>query len=77
MFKLFWNSLDTLKDIVNLITGWDDEFILPTTVVNNKIKCLDYDMDSVVFQTSCVTKNYDLYEIHPHVNINFGMLENI
>ena len=40
MFKLFWNSLDTLKDIVNLITGWDDEFVLPTTVVNNKIKCV-------------------------------------
>jgi hypothetical protein len=77
MFKLFWNSLDTLKDIVNLITGWDDEFVLPTTVVNNKIKCLDYDMDSVVFQTSIVTRNYDLYEIHTHDNIHFGMLENI
>jgi hypothetical protein len=77
MFNLIWNSLETLKIIVILITGWDNEFILPITIVNDKIKCLDYDMDSVVFQTSNISRNYNLYDIHPHVDIEIQMLENI
>ena len=48
MFFLLWNTFNYLKQIV-----WNEvKDELPFTVNNNNIKCLDYDMDSVVFVTN-------------------------
>lgn len=78
MFTIFWNSLDTLKDIVISLTGWDiNNQLLPTTIVNNKIKCLDYDMDNVVFQHNNKYKKNILYEIHTQVKHDLEVLNNI
>jgi hypothetical protein len=44
---LAYNSIEKAK---NLIKNYkDDQKVLPTSISNN-IKCLDYDMDNVVFK---------------------------
>ena len=62
MFFLFWNSFNSLKQIFTNFETKKDE--LPFSVNQNNIKCLDYDMDSVVFDTNKCKNNYFESIIH-------------
>jgi hypothetical protein len=53
LFLLVWNSI---KNIV-LSLAVTKSYELPFTINKNNIKCLDYDMDNVVFQTINYKKN--------------------
>ncbi len=60
---MFTNSLKNIKGAVRNLK--DEQTILPISTVKDKVKCLDYDMDKVVFK-SAAKSPVKLAEIKPY-----------
>lgn len=77
MLQLFWNSI---KEYITGIIGLERNFELPISLVNDKVKCLDYDMDSIVlFYPPIRHKKINTveYEIYPLFELDDKGLNNI
>jgi hypothetical protein len=60
--KMFTNSLKNIKGAVKNFK--DEQNILPISMAKDKVKCLDFDMDKVVFK-SVAKSPVKLAEVKP------------
>jgi hypothetical protein len=56
------NSLESMKKIIEKYNK--KELILPISAITNNVKCLDFDMDKVVFKS--VSKSVKLDELNEY-----------
>jgi hypothetical protein len=59
------------KFIINLV--FHEDIILPITIDNNNVKCLDFDIDKVRFMP-LQNKKTDFQAIHPDLRIDIDSI---
>lgn len=72
MFTETTLSFDTIKLVVQLYKN--NGSILPVSSTNNNTKCLDYDMDKVVFKTAPRT-TIKMAEVNPYNKTLLDVME--